>query len=516
MHPRPECLKKYWIRSFLTMVSVSLILSPGALAQEAIWSSFNSDGEKLFEDRDYEKAEKLLLEAVKEAEKLPPSDASKLLQSLRVLRKVYLAMGKGAQVAQIEARMRSLGDMTSGSSTSNGPTEDPATDPALAQAKNSDDVKQDESKNSEVSKDTKTEDSKGVYRDKEEPEKATQEKEFTISTQYRTDKKDDSETSVEDSDKPVVEPREIAMSRDIPGLYGGSKKAHEVMRFVGHAGWIKSLDITPDGNKALSASQDNSIRLWNVSTGKEIGKFEGHDDDVNCAVFSPTGNNVLSGGSDRTVRLWDIDLGTELKKFEGHQNLVTCVAFSEGGSRIASGGYDGTVRIWDMSTGKQLKQLEGNLGTVRCLAFTPDGEQLVSGGTDKVVTLWNVNTGTVARKFTGHKGEISSVAISPDGSKLLSSSRDLTIQLWDLSTGEPLKLLSGHTNWIQKAAFLSGDRAISGGLDKKIRFWDLNYAKELDSYQIPPYGMWSVAFDKKGERVLTGSDDFSIRLWRLP
>ncbi len=514
MPSRPVRLKKFLSHPLITLVALSLFLSPGAFAQEAIWSSYNQDGEKFFEDKEYDKAEKVLLEAVKEAEKLPPSDASKLLQSLRTLRKVYLALGKGAQVSQIEGRLRSLGDMTSGESTSNGPTEDPATDPALAKAKASDDGDKSEVKNSQ---DTKSEDSKGVYRDKEEPVKATQEKEFTISTQYRTDKKTDSDTSSGDSDKPIIEPRQIAMSTpEIPGLYGGSRKAHEVLQLIGHSGWIKALDMTPDGNKALSGSQDNSIRLWNVATGKEIGKFEGHDDDVNCVVFSPTGSNALSGGSDRTVRLWDIDLGTELKKFEGHQNLVTCVAFSESGSRIASGGYDGTVRIWDTSTGKQLKQMEGNLGTVRCLAFTPDGEQLVSGGTDKIVTLWNVNTGTVARKFTGHKGEISSLAISPDGSKVLSSSRDLTIQLWDLSTGEPLKLLSGHTNWIQKAVFLSSDRVISGGLDKKIRIWDLNYAKEIESYQIPPYGMWSVAFDRKGERILTGSDDFSIRLWRLP
>ncbi|MDZ4836245.1 MAG: hypothetical protein SGJ27_20900 [Candidatus Melainabacteria bacterium] len=504
-------LKKRMLRPLAAVVALSLLLCPYASAQEAIWSSYNQDGVKFFEGKEYDKAEKLLIEAVKEAEKLPPEDAQKLLQSLRVLRKVYLAMGKGSQAAQIESRLRSLGDMTSGSSSSSGPTEDPASDPSSAKYR--EDRVATTFKQS-TPEPAHNEDSKAVYRDNTPDTSKTTEKEFTISTQYRTDAP--TETSVEDSEKPIIEPRKLASAAGFAGLYGGSKKAIEVVRMVGHAGWIKALDFSSDGNKVLSSSQDNSIRLWNPNSGKEIGKFEGHEDDVNCVIFSPSGSNALSGGSDKTVRLWDIDQGTELKKFEGHTNLVTCVAFSESGSRVASGSYDGTVRIWDTSTGKQVKQLEGNLGTVRALAFTPDGDQIVSGGTDKTVTLWNINTGAVVRKFSGHKNEISSLAISQDGNKILSSSRDLTIQLWDLSTGEPLKLLQGHTNWIQKAIFLGSDKAISGGLDKKIRLWDLNTAKEIDSYQISSVGMWSVAFNPKGDQIVTGSDDFSIRLWRLP
>ncbi len=505
--------RKRLLGTFTTVIAASLLLAPLASAQEAIWSSYNQDGQKFFEEKDYDKAEKMLVEAVKEAEKFPPAESNKLLESLRMLRKVYVAMGKGAQASQIETRLRSLGDMTSGQSSSTVPTEDPATDPALARNRNSESADLKPKRNEEETVEKSAPEAKGMSRT-DEPAAAPREREFTITTHLRTDKPDENDDGT--SDTPVQEPREIASASGIPGLYSGSRKALEVRQLIGHAGWIKSLDFSPDGTKALSSSQDNSIRLWNVATGKEIGKFEGHDDDVNCVIFNSTGSSALSGGSDKTVRLWDLDQGTELKKFEGHTNLVTCVAFSEGGSRIASGGYDGTVRIWDSSTGKQLKQMEGNLGTVRCLAFTPDGDQIVSGGTDKVLTLWNVNTGTVARKFNGHKGEISSVAISPDGSKLLSSSRDLTVQLWDLSTGEPLKLLSGHTNWIQKAVFLNADRAISGGLDKKIRIWDLNSAKEIESYQIAPFGMWSVAFNKKGDHALTGSDDFSIRYYRLP
>lgn len=492
-------LNKMYSRWLLCAIISLFLVAPAAVAQESEWNSYNDIGAKFFEDKEYARAEKILLDAVREGEKLSPD---KLLKSLRLLRKVYLAMGKGAQVAQVESRMRALGDMTSSDTGSSGPTEDPATDPALKRQWSSDADSPPEPE------------SKGMHREGEAGTTAVREKEFTISTSVRP--RSAEPTVSNDPDLEVVpERRELAFATGSGISLDGSKKAREELCLVGHAGWSKTCDISSDGRKALSGSQDNSIRLWDLRSGKEIGKFEGHEDDVNCVIFSPSMSNALSGSTDKTVRLWDLDLGAELKKFEGHNNLVTAVAFSEGGSRIASGDFDGNIRIWDAATGKQVKLLQGK-GTVRGIAFTPDGEQLVSGGTDKTVTLWNLRDGSVVRKFSGHKGDVSSIAISKDGTKILSSSRDLTIQLWDLTTGEPLKLLQGHSNWIQRAEFISDDRAISGGLDKTIRVWDLNYAKEVDQYKLPSIGMWSLAFFKNGQEALTANDDFNLRLWRLP
>lgn len=484
-----------FFRSLSYSLIFALAAAPMGVAQESVWSAYNDAGTKMFDDKEYARAEKLLVDAVKEAERLP-ADGQKLLKSLRVLRKVYLALGKGAQVSQVESRMRSLGEVVNTAGGASMPTEDPASDPTLSQS----------------FRENVSPESKGMKRESDEGTGSgadkVREKEFTISTS--------SSAPVETAEEEPPTRRSIASTGGIPELLGGSKKAQEALQLVGHSGWTKALDVSPDGNRALSGSQDNTIRYWNLKTGKEISHLEGHDDDVNAVIFSTAGNTAVSGGSDKTVRLWDLDLGTELKKFEGHQNLVTCVAISESGSRIASGGYDGTVRVWDANTGKVIKVLEGNLGTVRAVAFTPDGEQVVSGGTDKAVTLWNIRDGKAARKFQGHKNEISSLAVSKDGTKILSSSRDQTIQLWDLISGEPLKLLQGHGNWIQKAEFLSDDKVISGGLDKTIRIWDLNSAKEIESYKLQPFGMWSVAFTKKGDYCLTGSDDFSIRVWLLP
>ncbi len=486
-----------WRGLLCACVSVALT-GNSSLAQGSIYNAYNDTATKFYEDKEYGKAERLLVDAVKEAEKLP-ANGDRLLTSLRLLRKVYLAMGKSSQASQVEQRMLSLGDATTGdTSGGNSPTEEP---PPSSRSDQSAD---------EGAAGPQSRDAKGMRRD-DTPDPTKKNMDFAISTNSSREPEQTSDEVKEDE-----APTQIASSSGLSIGIDGLKKAVEVMKLNGHAGWSKTCDISSDGLRAISGSTDNTIRYWNLKTGKEIGTFEGHDDDVNCVVISPPGNNAASGGSDKTVRLWDLDSGMELKKFEGHENIVTCVAFDYGGSRIASAGYDGTVRVWDTMTGKEVKRLtNGKLGTVRCLAFTADGDQLVSGGSDKIVSLWNLRDGTLTRQFIGHKGEISSLTVSKDGSKVLSASRDLTVRLWDIESGEPIKCLNGHTNWVVRAEFLPDDQVISGSLDKTIRVWDLNRAKELDTYKLQSFGMWSLAFTNQGDKCLTGSDDFTLRLWKL-
>lgn len=471
-----------------------------ASGQEFVWSSMFEVASKVYEDKDYQKAEKLALEAVEEAEKLP-KEGKQLLKSLHLLRLIYLGMNNSSKAEEVSVRIVSLGG--SGQSfektESQVMTEHPPQDKVVA-GKTDNSTKISPGQHSQESH----------IKDKEEVSPAEQKSQGKLEFTVETDDK------IRSRDKP---PAKIATAT--VGLSGDFQadarvsKAKEIFVMPGHNGWTKTVDVSPDGSQAASGSVDETIRLWDLSTGRECGKFEGHEDAVNCVVFSPSGNQILSGSSDKTVRLWDIDSGNEIRKFIGHTNLVTCVAFAPVGSRIASSGYDGVIRIWDSSSGKELAHTEGYLGTVRCLAFTPDGEQLVAGCTDKTISLWRARDAHKIRTFTGHKQEISSLAVSLDGTRILSASRDLTLRVWDLGSGDELKCLSGHNNWIVRANFLSADKAITGSLDKTFRIWDLDEGKETRIFSIQHYGMWSLAFTESGDRAITGSDDFSMRVWSL-
>ncbi|MGA1863653.1 MAG: hypothetical protein ACMUHX_01190, partial [bacterium] len=125
---------------------------------------------------------------------------------------------------------------------------------------------------------------------------------------------------------------------------------------------------------------------------------------INTVAFSPDGKNIASGSSDNTVRLWDTSSGKEVKRFKGHSDSVSSVAFSPDGKNIASGSRDNTVRLWDTSSGKEVKRFEGHSASVYSVAFSPDGKNIASGSWDNTVRLWDTLSGTQKGIFTGGQG----------------------------------------------------------------------------------------------------------------
>jgi len=112
---------------------------------------------------------------------------------------------------------------------------------------------------------------------------------------------------------------------------------------LGHSDYINSVAFTPDGMQFLLGSDDGTIKLWDINSGKVIRTFSGHSDSVASVAFSPDGKYVLSGSDDRTVKLWDVSSGLEIRTFSGHTDSVVSVVYSPDGKYILSGSWDKTV-----------------------------------------------------------------------------------------------------------------------------------------------------------------------------
>ena len=153
-----------------------------------------------------------------------------------------------------------------------------------------------------------------------------------------------------------VKPSAQAENALIQSLF--ESKVRAVMR--GHTGWVYRAAFSPDGKFVVTASNDNTARIWDAATGARVVELRGHTAPVVSAVFSPDAKSIVTASWDDTARIWDASTGAQLAELRGHTSSVLSALFSPDGKFIVTASADGTARIWDASTGKSLAELRGH------------------------------------------------------------------------------------------------------------------------------------------------------------
>jgi|GEM_PF-3990325 len=235
-----------------------------------------------------------------------------------------------------------------------------------------------------------------------------------------------------------------------PGIERGQSGRLELLGILGSRRWrhgaaVLSVAFSPDGKRALSASYDRTLKLWDVESGKEVATWWGHAAWVSSVAFSPDGKRALSGSEDFTLKLWDVESGKPLATWGPCRCGIYSVAFSPDGKRALSGGEDRTLQLWDVESGRELAAWEGHTGAVHSVAFSPDGKRALSGSWDNTLKLWDVESGKELATWKGHADHATSVAFSPDGKRAISGSEDKTVRLWDVESGKELATWKGQT-----------------------------------------------------------------------
>lgn len=276
-----------------------------------------------------------------------------------------------------------------------------------------------------------------------------------------------------------------------------------------------SMAFSTDGKRALFASADKTVRLWDVDAGRELRRFVGHTASVWSVAFAPDGRTALSGSADRTVRLWDVETGQELRRLQGHTDLVTSVAFSPDGKKALSGSFDHSVILWDLEKLRPVRNFPELTRYINHVSFAPDGRRIAIGG-ERIVFLIDGDTGKELSRFEGHRNAVTCVAFMADGQKALSGSDDQTMHLWDVASGKSLRTFVGHTRPVQSVALSpDGLRALSGSSDDTVRLWEVESGRELRRFEKHIEPVIRVAFLPEGRQTLSGSRDAIIRVWEL-
>jgi WD40 repeat protein len=297
----------------------------------------------------------------------------------------------------------------------------------------------------------------------------------------------------------------------------GEKKGVDLYKTLsGHNSRIYSADFSPNGKYVVTASGDNSAKIWEVATGAPVATLRGHPSHVFSARFSPNSRQVITAGGE-IAKLWNVPSGTEIRAFKGHSNNVHSAEFSPDGAVVVTGSEDGTVKLWNAQNGQEIRTIEvTKKGWVYDAAFSPNGRTLAIGAANGLAGLWNVSNGQQIQSFDGHNRAISSVSFSQDGRFLATSSIDNTTRIWEVSSGRLMQTLRGED--FREVNFSpDGKYTVTASAGGVSQVWRVRDGEQILTIEHSSAAMrvLSATFSQDGEYIVTAGDDQTAKIWRI-
>jgi len=257
------------------------------------------------------------------------------------------------------------------------------------------------------------------------------------------------------------------------------------INYGGHMAMIKNIIFTNNGKYLISASNDKTIRVWDIQTGKTIRILRGQiwggqEGKIYTAALSPNNQLLAVGGyfKNNVIRLIHFPTGQIKHLLKGHDNVILSLSFSHDNKLLISGSADGSARIWSTASGKTLSILQGHSDAINGVAFSPDNLYSATGSDDRTIKFWQVSDGSLQATLEGHEDNVNSVAFTLDGQYILSGSNDKTICLWHGKTGQFIKVMSKQNSEVLSLSVsLNGKYALAGcGMNESGEFKNFIYS----------------------------------------
>ena len=244
----------------------------------------------------------------------------------------------------------------------------------------------------------------------------------------------------------------------------------------GSSGGISPIiRLSLDGKQLAVPAEDNTVKLWDVSSGKERCTFSHPSEEV-LTYFSPDGKYLVTIGRMDYI-VWGTETCQQQFEINTSSNFSHAAAFSPDGKTIAAVTEEGLVSIWEIDSGLQVSAIQAGFN-LTVLAFSPDGARLAGAGRENFALEWDVATGETVVTLPVNQaagGQVEAMAYSPDGNSLV-----IMGSFYNAASGENLYSLLGHTKPLSSLAFdNSGTRLITGSFDGTVKLWDLSPEHEV-------------------------------------
>ena len=304
---------------------------------------------------------------------------------------------------------------------------------------------------------------------------------------------------------------------------------NQMSRLDGHTRTVYALTFSPDGKTLASGDTSGDIRLWNIDAGGDqltlprlLGTITGkrlsdsrilteHKRPIKALDFTADGTTLVSASRDNSIRLWDADTGNSRLMTKGHTEPIIALGFLEDGKTLASGSFDCTLRLWNTEAKDQQLIPVKHRWFAFGFAFSQDGKTVAIGSVGDDVRLWDVDTKEFFATFkTAHKGFIDELAFSPNDQILASGSRGGTIELWDVLNHQRIATLQGHTDEIRALTFSPDGKIVATAAKDEtiIVLWDtidIGRKRVLLAEDITEAG--ALTFSPDGKTIVSGHRD---------
>ncbi len=346
-----------------------------------------------------------------------------------------------------------------------------------------------------------------------------------------------------------------------------------IHKLVGHTQRINSINFSSDSNYLVSTSgiggcqkPDNSIRIWNLTTGECVRLWGENELPTVSASFSSDRKRIISSSWDKIIKIRDFVANDQYHLWIKKPNPILCSTFSPNGNLLAFLQSSDKIEIWDFHEKKKLQELIGHEGRINSITFSSDGKRIISGSSDETIRIWDVESGSLLNTIEASE-YVYSIAISPDD-KIIAATCSLgLLNIWDTSSGEIIQtflctecalehfnnvsfspngeyiviaasysliilkkninytmgssdlyelnqILKGHTDHIGSAYFSpDGKDIVSASWDRTIKIWDFTHGIVKHSLEGHTNYVDSASFSFDGKRIVSASWDKTIKVW---